>query len=224
MKKTTERLLDDLLEDATTPEFQAMLLDKTLHSARRRKRARRFNMVAGALAVAGIFLVSFWKIREPAILLTQMRQPEPVVVNSQPLQPAQVVITKSTDIEEFVSAVPTYKEVLTSDLSGPDKKIDDQQSLDLLSESAPVLFHHGSDGHRTGRMATAIKPSAIKNPPRGFTAAGRPGNFDQRWARFDMKNTAGVASKGRHLPKPMPAKLRKAQPLRKLDSDEKKHI
>ena len=65
MKQTTEQLLDDLLEDAAPPEFRAALLDKTLRSARRRKQARRFNMAMSAAALAGICLLSFWKMRQP---------------------------------------------------------------------------------------------------------------------------------------------------------------
>jgi hypothetical protein len=141
MKQTTEQLLDDLLEDAAPPEFRAALLDKTLRSARRRKRTRRFNMALGAAALAGICALSFWKMREAAILPDQIRQPDSMVVNSQPLQPRQIVTTQLGSIEEFVSSA--FTEVQTSGSSGLYQEIDDQQLLALLSDRSAVLLHHG---------------------------------------------------------------------------------
>jgi hypothetical protein len=143
MKQTTEQLLDDLLEDAVPPEFRSALLDKTLRSARRRKRARRFNMALGATAVAGIFLLSFWKMREPATLPDQIRQPDPMVVNSRPLQPRQIVITQLDSVKEFVSSASTFTEVRTSGSSGPYEEINDKQLLALLSDRLAVLVHYG---------------------------------------------------------------------------------
>jgi hypothetical protein len=141
MKQTTEQLLDDLLEDAAPPEFRAALLDKTLRSARRRKQARRFNMAMSAAALAGICLLSFWKMREPATLPDQIRQTDAMVLNSRPLQPRQIVTTQLGSIEEFVSSA--FTEVRTSGSSGLYREIDDQQLLALLSDRSAVLVHHG---------------------------------------------------------------------------------
>ena len=143
MKQNTEQLLDFLLEDAAPPDFRAALLDKTLRSARRRKQARRFNMALGAAALAGIFLLSFWKMREPAILPEQILQPNPMVVNSQPLQSGQIVTTQLGSIMEFTSSVSTLAEVRTSVSSGLFQEINDQQLLALLSDKSAVLVHHG---------------------------------------------------------------------------------
>jgi hypothetical protein len=143
MKETTEQLLDDLLEDAVPPEFRAAVLDKTLCSARRRKRARRFNMALSATAVAGIFLLSFWKMREPATLPDQIRQPDPMVVNSQPLQPRQIVTPQLDSVKEFVSSASTFTEVRTSGSSGPYEEINDKQLLALLSDRSAILVHYG---------------------------------------------------------------------------------
>jgi hypothetical protein len=137
MIRTTEQLLDDLLEDAAPPEFRAALLDKTLRSARRRKLARRFNMALSATAVAGICLLSFWKMREPPTL------PDPMVVNSQPLQPRQIVTTQLGSVEQFVSSAQTFAEVRTSGTSGPYQEIDDKQLMALLSGKSAVLVRQG---------------------------------------------------------------------------------
>jgi len=143
MKLTAEQLLDDLLEDAAPPEFRAALMDKTLRSARRRQRARYFNMALIATVVAGIFLFSFWKMREPAILSDRIRQSDPMVVGSKPLLPGQIVITHLDPVEEFVSSISTVAEVQTSGSSGPYKEINDQQLLALLSDRPAVLVRHG---------------------------------------------------------------------------------
>jgi hypothetical protein len=141
MKQTTEQLLDDLLEDAAPPEFRAALLDKTLRSARRRKQARRFNMAMSAAALAGICVLSFWKMRQTATLPDQIRQPDPMVVNSQPLQTRQIVTTQLGSVEKFVSS--TFTEFRTLGSSGLYQEIDDQQLLALLSDRSAVLVHHG---------------------------------------------------------------------------------
>ena len=143
MKQTTEQLLDDVLEDAAPPEFRAALLDATLRSARRRKQARRFNMAMSAAAVSGICLLSFWKMREPAALPVQIRQPDPLIVNSQPLQPGQIVITQLDSVKASVSSASTFTEVRTSGSSGPYEEINDKQLLALLSERSAVLIHYG---------------------------------------------------------------------------------
>jgi hypothetical protein len=141
MKQTTEQLLDDLLEDAAPPEFRAALLDKTLCSARRRKRARRLNMAMSAASLAGICLLSFWKMREAATLPDQIRQRDPMVLNSRPLQPRQIVTTQLGSVEKFVSS--TFTEFRTLGSSGLYQEIDDQQLLALLSDRSAVLVHHG---------------------------------------------------------------------------------
>ncbi len=114
MKQTTEQLLDDLLDDAAPREFRAALLDETLRTARWRKRARRFNLALGTAVVAGLCLLSIWKMRGPVTLLVQIRQPNPMVVNSQPLLPGQIVTTQSGSVEEFASSTSTLAEVQTS--------------------------------------------------------------------------------------------------------------
>ena len=108
-----------------------------------RKRVRRFSVVLSAMAVAGIFLLSFWRMREPAILPGQIRQPDPMVVNSQPLHQGQIVTTQLGSVEEVVSLASTFAEVRTSGSSGVYQEIDDKQLLALLADRSPVLIHDG---------------------------------------------------------------------------------
>lgn len=141
MKKTTKELLDDLLEDGAPAEFQAALLDKTFRSARRRKRVRRFNMTLSVMALAGICVFSFWKMREPGNGPMQIRQEDELVVNSQPgllLPPGEVVNTRASSVKEFMTTAPAYAEVVTTGSSGRYREIDDEQSLALLKDKTPI--------------------------------------------------------------------------------------
>jgi hypothetical protein len=145
MKHNTEQLLDDLLEDAASPEFRAALLDKTLRSSRRRKQARRFNMAMSVTVVAGIFLFSFWRMREPATAMppAPMRQPDSMFVNSQPLQPLQIVSTQPHSVEQFSSSAGTLAEVRTSRSAGPYLEINDRELFALLPNRPAILVHLG---------------------------------------------------------------------------------
>ena len=64
MKRPTKQLLDDLLEDSTSPEFRAALMDKTLRSARQRKRVRHFNLALGMAALAGVFAFTYQEMTQ----------------------------------------------------------------------------------------------------------------------------------------------------------------
>src|ERR1700722_17080727 len=108
MKKPNKQLLDDLLEDDATPDFQAALMGKTLQSARRRKRARHFSVAVCALAVAGIFLFSFSKTRERAVPSEQYRPIEALAGNEELPQSIEVVTTKPDSVGEVVTSTRNY--------------------------------------------------------------------------------------------------------------------
>src|ERR1017187_9372496 len=91
MKKTTEPLIDDLLEDTISPEFRAALLDKTLQSARQRKRLRHFNLALGATALVGIFALAFLEMRVPTTVQNQIHQPVLSAANLHKSSPVQIV-------------------------------------------------------------------------------------------------------------------------------------
>ena len=157
MKRNTEKLLDGLLEDTVPPEFHAALMGKTLHSARRRKRVRRFSMTVSAMAVAGIFVFSFWKIREPALPPAQTRQPDLMVVNSHPLQPAQIVTDGEICARNYLQLRPAGK-FSTTGSSGLYMEINDGQLLAVQSVGTPVPVHHGS-GKGCGQNGRSVQPA-----------------------------------------------------------------
>ena len=135
MKRPTKQLLDDLLEDSASPEFRAALMDKTIHSARQRKRVRHFNLALGVIALAGIFAFTFREMREPAVSLTQIPRTRQPIVSATPapsLNPVQIVSTKMDS---------TFAVVQTSELDRP-KEINDKELLTLLADKSVALVHY----------------------------------------------------------------------------------
>jgi hypothetical protein len=136
MKRPSKQLLDDLLEDSASPEFRATLMDKTLRSARQRKRVRHFNLTLGVIALAGVFVFAFQQMREPAVSLTQIPQiRQPIVSGTPPpplLNPVQIISTKM-DLNLAV--------VQTSESDRP-KEIDDKELLTLLADKSVALVHY----------------------------------------------------------------------------------
>jgi hypothetical protein len=137
MKKTTESLIDDLLEDSASPEFRAALLDKTLQSARQRKRMRRFSLALGTATFAGIFVLTFLGMRGPTTAPNQIHQLDSSVANSQQSSPVQIVSTK-LDSASALTIVQTTE-------SARPREINDQQLLVLLSDNQVALVRRGAD-------------------------------------------------------------------------------
>jgi hypothetical protein len=132
MKRPTKQLLDDLLGDSASPEFRTALMDKTLRSARQRKRVRCFNLALGLIALVGVFAFTFQEMREPVASLTQMRQPTLSAVLAPSLNLVQVVSTKPDS---------TLAVVQTSELDRP-KEINDKELLTLLADKSVALVRY----------------------------------------------------------------------------------
>jgi hypothetical protein len=145
MKKTTEPLIDDLLEDAISPEFRAALLDKTLQSARQRKRMRRFNLALGITAFVGIFALTFWEMRATTTVPNQIHRPVLSAANLHKSSPVQLVSTKQDSVENVVSSdpAPALTMVQTTESARP-REINDQQLLALLSGKPVALVRQGA--------------------------------------------------------------------------------
>jgi hypothetical protein len=145
MKQTTEQLLDDLLEDAAPPEFRAALLDKTLQSARQRKRVRRLNLTLSALMLSGLFAFAIQETRYPRTLPNQIRRPISSVAASPSLHPLQVVRTKRDSIKSIAvsdSSDSTLTVVQTSESDRP-REINDKELLALVADKPVALIHQG---------------------------------------------------------------------------------
>ena len=104
MKKNNKELLDDLLEDDAPPDFQAALMEKTLQSVRRRKRARHFSVAACALAIVGVLMFSFVNMRERVALPEPAPHPEAMAANTELPRTIEVVRTRLASVKEFATA------------------------------------------------------------------------------------------------------------------------
>lgn len=143
MKRPTEKLLDDLLEEAAPPEFRAALLDETLRQARRRKTIRRFNSALGATALVALLAFVFWKTHGPNVATNRIRKPDLIIVQSRPLNPAQIVQTKPGAVEMVSSLASTFTLVETHVSERLYAEIDDQQLFALLAGKSVALVHRG---------------------------------------------------------------------------------
>jgi hypothetical protein len=144
MKRPTKQLLDDLLDDSVSPEFRGALMNKTLRSARRRKRMRHFTLAASMIALAGGFAFVFQEMREPA---TSPKKNGPSILRAtpaSPLNPVQVVNTKPDSVLEIVSSdsAPALTIVQTTESAQP-REINDKQLLALLSDKPVALVNRG---------------------------------------------------------------------------------
>jgi|HubBroStandDraft_1064217.scaffolds.fasta_scaffold139088_2 hypothetical protein len=145
MKRPTKQLLDDLLEDAAPPEFRAALLDKTLHSARQRKRTRRLSLTLSALVLAGLFTFSFQEMRTTKPTPNKIHQPILSAAPMQTLNPVRVVSTKLDSFKYVTvsdSSDSTFVVVQTSELDRP-KEINDKELLALAADKPVALIHQG---------------------------------------------------------------------------------
>jgi hypothetical protein len=143
MKRPANQLLKDLLEDSVSPEFRGALMDKTLRSARRRKRMRHFTVALSVIALVGGFAFVFQGMREPAGSLSN-RSSISSAAPASLLNPVQVVDTKLDSVVEIVSldSASALTIVHTTDSAQP-KEINDQQLLALLSDKPVALVKRG---------------------------------------------------------------------------------
>jgi hypothetical protein len=145
MKRPTKQLLDDLVEDSASPEFRAVLMDKTLCSAWQRKQRRHFKLVLGMPAIAGVIAFAFLKTHVPTTAQNGPRQSESRVANSQKPDSVGTVSAKPDLAVGMVSSAssPVLNIVQTTASARP-KEIDDKQLLALLADRPAALVFHGA--------------------------------------------------------------------------------
>ena len=134
MKRPNKKLLDDLLEDSAPPDFHAATMDKTLRSARQRKRARHFGAALTAAAVVGIFAFTFREMRNRTVSSNQMRPQNLTVASQQSSNPPQVISTRPDS---------TLAIIQTSESDRP-KEISDKELVTLLSNEPVALVRYAS--------------------------------------------------------------------------------
>jgi hypothetical protein len=143
MKRPTEKLLEDLLEESAPPEFRAALMTETLRQARRRRVFRRAGIAAGSVAVALALILALWRPHEPTVARREIRRPDLIVVSTQPLDPSRVVRTQPGLIATVTSSDSSVTVVETRVAERIYVVLDDQQLLALLSGKPVALIHQG---------------------------------------------------------------------------------
>lgn len=138
-----ERLLDDMLGDASPAGFREALLGETLRLARHRRRFRQTQRAAATLAVLGVLaaLVSRNLPRHPAV------SPPPVVsyeiIHTQPWPVAAIVTTQPLSADRLVASVATADIVQTTATGRGFREIDDDQLLALVAPRPAALVRLG---------------------------------------------------------------------------------
>jgi len=147
MKRPTEQLLDDLLEESAPPDFRAALMQETLRHARRRKFVRRLNLAAGVAALVGVIAVALWKPSPVVVAPNQLHLPPPglTIVHSQPLRPEQIVRTQPDSLTIIASSGGGYTLIETRQGERFYTEIDDQQLFALLAGKPAALVHQEAD-------------------------------------------------------------------------------
>jgi hypothetical protein len=135
MKRLNKKLLDDLLEDSSPLEFRVAVMEKTLHSARQRKRLRHFSAALIAAALIGIFVFTFREMRERAVSSNQIRPLTLAAASHPSLNRPQVVATKPDSTLVVVQTRESYRP----------KEISDKELVALLSNEPVVLVRYASD-------------------------------------------------------------------------------
>jgi hypothetical protein len=149
MRRPTKQLADDLLDDSASQEFRSALMDKTLRSARQRKRMRYFNLALSVVALTGIFAFSFQEMCKPATSLSQIHQPILSTAPVPSLNPERVANTKPNLLKNDTvldSSDSTLVVVQTSESDQP-KEINDQELLALAAGKPVALIHQ--TGHQS---------------------------------------------------------------------------
>lgn len=145
MNRPARQLLDDMLGDSASPEFRAALMDKTLRSARQRKRVRRLNLVLGVTALAGVFVLTILELRAPTSVRNPLPQSDSLVANSQKLSSVPMVSTRQAAVENTISSdsSPVLTIVQTTEAARP-REINDQQLLALLADKPAAPVYRGT--------------------------------------------------------------------------------
>lgn len=129
----TERLLDDLLADAASPDFSQTVLERMLQQARRRRRVRQLRQTL--LTVAVLAALTFW-------LWPRAERPRPMQATKQspPITPAIPAIN-------FVQTLPLPPGMVVETHLGAITMLPVSSSIIALVETLPAdeLFHQLDD-------------------------------------------------------------------------------
>lgn len=148
-KRPEERLLDDVLAEASPPDFRAVLLGETLRLAKRRRRWRQTRSAGGVLFALALAAVGVWQQMQPektaAVHATaKISAPNSYqLVETQPLPASAVATTKNFATVKTFLTVASIAQVATT--GGNFRVINDEQLLALVGGTPAVLIRTGPD-------------------------------------------------------------------------------
>ena len=145
-----EKLLAEVLAEASPADFRAAMLAETLHLARRRRQFRQARQAAGVLAVICLLAVLVaQQFSKPAAvspspaknIARQIAWQSYELVRTQPLPSGALVRTMKFSETQSAAAVPKVLEVATT--GGGFRLINDDELLALLADKPAVLIRTG---------------------------------------------------------------------------------
>jgi len=141
-----QKLLAEVLAEASPPDFRAAMLAETLRLARRRRQFRQVRSAAGVLVLMG--LLAFFVAQHfsmPPVgsmpLAKKIVRQSYDLVRTQPLPANALVRTRSLSAVGFATPLPRIIEVVTT--SGGFRLINDDELLALLADKPAALIRTG---------------------------------------------------------------------------------
>ena len=138
-----ERLLTDVLADASPAGFRQALLGETLRLARRRRQLRQTQRAFAALAVLAVAGILAWRGFSPRPAVPKPLSAPGPIVHSRPLDAAAIVTTQPLLPGQITSTVASTHIVTIVTTSGGCHMIGDEELLALAASRPVALVRHG---------------------------------------------------------------------------------
>ena len=137
-----ERLLTDVLADASPAGFRQTLLGETLRLARRRRQLRQTRRALATLAVLAVAGILAWRGFAPRPPVREPLSASCPIVHSRPLDAAAIVTTQPLLPGQITSTVAGTHIVTIVTTSGGFRVIDDDELLALAASRPVALVRH----------------------------------------------------------------------------------
>ena len=140
-----KRLLEEVLDEASSPDFRAAMLGETLRLVRRRRRWRQVRQTGGVVAVLLLAAWLAWPGRQPVSPTRPMAKAPATrnyqLVETQPLPAADKVETRNFPAVKMISSEASVKPVVT--VAGAFRSISDDELLAFTAPKPAVLIRTG---------------------------------------------------------------------------------
>ena len=167
-RSDNQELLDDVLAEASPPEFRSALLGETLRQARQRRRWRQARRAGGALLalllVVAMVRREFSAKQNPAVSLapTAASPNSYVLIETQPLPAGALVTNRIFSSVPTITSSPQFVTIATT--SGHFRIINDEQLLSLLGPVPVALVRTGPNSEELVFANPADQKRLVGNP------------------------------------------------------------